>query len=63
MLRPRNTAFKSALTAEVETGAWPLISRGGVKPVIYRVLPLAQAAEAQRIMENGEHIGKILLRT
>jgi NADPH2:quinone reductase len=63
MLRPRDTAFKSALTAEVEAGAWPLISRGGVKPVVYRVLPLTAAAEAQRIMENGEHIGKILLRT
>ncbi len=62
MLRPRDTAFKSALTAEVEAGAWPLISRGGVRPVVYRVLPLAEAAEAQRIMENGEHIGKILLR-
>jgi NADPH2:quinone reductase len=62
MLRPRDTAFKSALTAEVEAGAWPLIGRGGVKPVVYRVLPLAAAAEAQRIMENGEHIGKILLR-
>jgi NADPH:quinone reductase len=63
MLRPRDTAFKSALTAEVEVGAWPLISCGGLKPVVYRVLPLAEAAEAQRIMENGEHIGKILLRT
>jgi len=63
MLRPRDTAFKSALTAEVEAGAWPLISRGGVKPVVYRVLPLSAAAEAQRIMESGEHIGKILLRT
>jgi NADPH2:quinone reductase len=63
MLRPRDTAFKSALTAEVEAGAWPLISRGGVKPVVYRVLPLAAAAEAQCLMESGEHIGKILLRT
>jgi putative PIG3 family NAD(P)H quinone oxidoreductase len=62
MLRPRDTAFKSALTAEVEAGAWPLIAGGGVKPVVYRVLPLAAAAEAQRIMEDGEHIGKILLR-
>jgi putative PIG3 family NAD(P)H quinone oxidoreductase len=62
MLRPRDTTFKSALTAEVEAGAWPLISRGGLKPVVYQVLPLAEAAEAQRIMENGEHIGKILLR-
>jgi len=63
MLRPRDTAFKTALTAEVEAGAWPLISRGGVKPVVYRVLPLSAAAEAQRIMESGDHIGKILLRT
>jgi putative PIG3 family NAD(P)H quinone oxidoreductase len=63
MLRPRDTAFKTALTAEAEAGAWPLISRGGVKPVVYRVLPLSEAAEAQRIMESSEHIGKILLRT
>jgi NADPH:quinone reductase len=62
MLRPRDTAFKTALTAEVEACAWPLISSGGVKPVTYRVLPLAEAAEAQRIMESGDHIGKILLR-
>jgi NADPH2:quinone reductase len=62
MLRPRDTAFKSALTAEVEAGAWPLIESGGLKPVVYRVLPLAEAVEAQRIMERGEHIGKILLR-
>jgi putative PIG3 family NAD(P)H quinone oxidoreductase len=63
MLRPRDTAFKSALTAEVEAGAWPLISRGAVRPVVYRVLPLAEAAEAQRVMESSAHIGKILLRT
>jgi putative PIG3 family NAD(P)H quinone oxidoreductase len=63
MLRPRDTAFKAALTAEVEAGAWPLISSGGVKPVVYQVLPLAEAAEAQRIMERSDHIGKILLRT
>ena len=63
MLRPRDTAFKSELTAEVEAGAWPLINRGGIKPVVYRILPLAEAAEAQRILETSEHIGKILLRT
>jgi NADPH:quinone reductase len=62
MLRPRDTAFKAALTTEAEAGAWPLISAGGVKPVVYQVLPLAEAAKAQRIMEGGDHIGKILLR-
>lgn len=62
MLRPRDTAFKATLTAGAEAGAWPLIGRGGLKPVVYRVLPLAEAVEAQRIMEDGGHIGKILLR-
>lgn len=62
MLRPRDAAFKAQLTAEVEAHAWPLIARGALTPVIYRVLPLAEAAEAQRIMERSEHIGKILLR-
>ncbi|HLI94029.1 MAG TPA: NAD(P)H-quinone oxidoreductase [Puia sp.] len=62
MLRPRDAAFKAALTADVEARAWPLISGGALTPVIYRVLPLAEAAEAQRIMERSEHFGKILLR-
>lgn len=35
--------------------------RGGLHPVIDRVLPLAQAAEAHRILEEGEQFGKILL--
>jgi NADPH:quinone reductase-like Zn-dependent oxidoreductase len=61
MLRPGDTAFKAALTADVEARAWPLIAGGALQPVIYRVLPLAEAAEAQRIMERSEHIGKILL--
>ena len=62
MLKPRDTAFKSLLTADVEAQVWPLIERGAIKPVIFRVLPLAAAAEAQQLMEEGGHIGKIVLR-
>jgi putative PIG3 family NAD(P)H quinone oxidoreductase len=62
MLKPRDAAFKAVLAAEVEKNVWPLIARGAVKPVIYKVLPLVQAAEAQKIMEDGGHIGKIVLR-
>ena len=61
MLKPRDSGFKAALAAEVEAQVWPLIARGALKPLIYRVLPLAEAAEAQRLMESGEHMGKILL--
>jgi NADPH:quinone reductase-like Zn-dependent oxidoreductase len=62
MLKPRDPAFKAALAAEVEKNVWPLIARGAVKPIIYKILPLSAAAEAQRLMESSEHIGKILLR-
>ena len=62
MLKPRDAAFKAALAAEVEANVWPLIAKGALKPVIYKILPLAEAAEAQRLMESGEHLGKILLR-
>lgn len=34
----------------------------GVRPIIDRVLPLAEIAEAHRVMEEQEHIGKVVLR-
>jgi NADPH:quinone reductase-like Zn-dependent oxidoreductase len=62
MLKPRDAAFKAALAAEVERNVWPLVAKGAVRPVIYKILPLEEAAEAQRLMESSEHTGKILLR-
>jgi NADPH:quinone reductase-like Zn-dependent oxidoreductase len=29
---------------------------------VHATFPLAQAAEAHRLMESGRHVGKILLR-
>ena len=62
MLKPRDAGYKAALAAEVERSVWPWITRGAVKPLIYKILPLEEAAEAQRLMETGEHHGKIILR-
>jgi NADPH2:quinone reductase len=62
MLKPRDTNFKSQLAADVEKFVWPLITKGALKPLVYKVLPLAQAAEAQQLMESSQHMGKILLR-
>jgi NADPH2:quinone reductase len=62
MLKPRDTAFKAALTAEVEQHVWPLVAKGLIRPVIYRIFPLKEAAAAQKLMESNEHMGKILLR-
>ena len=61
-LRPRDVEFKAAIAANLEQHVWPLLAAGDIRPVIYKVLPLAQAAEAQRLMESGRHIGKILLQ-
>ena len=62
-LRPRSVEFKSLLADEIARTVWPLAAEGGLKPVIDTVLPLAEAAEAHRRMESGEHVGKIVLET
>jgi len=47
--------------ADVRDNVWPLISAGKITAVIDRELPMSQAAQAHRVMADGDHIGKILL--
>jgi len=61
-LRPRSAEFKAALASDIEEHVWPLLAAGKFKPMIYKVFPLSEAAEAHRLMESSEHIGKIMLR-
>ena len=60
-LRPQSVAAKGAIAQALEARIWPLLAAGTVAPVIHAVLPLAQAADAHRMMEEGRHIGKIVL--
>ncbi len=60
-LRPRSVAFKAAIARNLEEKIWPLIAEGRIKPVIHQTFPLAEAAEAHRLMESSAHIGKIML--
>jgi len=60
-LRPRTVAQKAVVAAGVREHVWPLLASGRVRPVIYRTFPLAQAAEAHRLMESSDHVGKIVL--
>ena len=62
-LRSRPLAEKAAIVSAVRDSVWPLVSSGQVRPVIEAVLPLAQAAEAHRLMDASRHVGKILLAT
>ena len=61
-LRPRPVAFKAAIADGLRRHVWPLLQAGTIKPVIDRTFPLAQAADAHRLMESGVHIGKIVLQ-
>jgi NADPH2:quinone reductase len=60
-LRPRTPAEKGAIAAALEAQVWPLLVAGTVRPVIHTTFPLARAADAHRMMEASEHIGKIVL--
>ena len=61
-LRSRPVDGKSAICSSVVENVWPLVADGRVKPVVHQVLPLADAAEAHRIVEASTHTGKLLLR-
>ncbi|MBE6557137.1 MAG: NAD(P)H-quinone oxidoreductase [Ruminococcaceae bacterium] len=61
MLRNRTPAFKAYILSELVKNVWPKIEDGTIKPSIYRVLPMAEAAEAHAILERGENVGKVVL--
>lgn len=60
-LRPRSVEFKTMVADELARTVWPFVRDGRLKPVMDQSFPLAEAAEAHRRMEAGDHIGKIVL--
>ncbi|MSO35751.1 MAG: NAD(P)H-quinone oxidoreductase [Acidobacteria bacterium] len=62
-LRPRTPAEKGAIAQQLRHHVWPLLEARVVRPIIHQVFPLAQAADAHRLMEAGTHIGKLVLDT
>jgi NADPH:quinone reductase len=60
-LRSRTVAEKAAIVAALREKVWPLWDAGKLRPFTYRQFPLREAAEAHRLMESSQHIGKILL--
>lgn len=60
-LRARPLGEKASIVAAVREHVWPLIANGRVRPVVDRIVPLADAAEGHRVVEAGEHVGKVLL--
>jgi NADPH2:quinone reductase len=61
-LRPMSAQEKAAIAGNLKTKIWPLIESGKIRPKIFAVFPMSDASEAHRLMESGDHIGKIALR-
>jgi NADPH:quinone reductase-like Zn-dependent oxidoreductase len=61
-LRSRPAAQKAAIVAGFRARFGPALAAGRLKPIVDRALPLAEAAEAHRLMQASEHFGKIVLR-
>ncbi len=62
MLRKRSSEEKSQLLKELTEKLWPKLESGEIKPSVYKVLPVENAADAHAILENGENVGKVVLR-
>jgi NADPH2:quinone reductase len=60
-LRSRSIEFKTLVAEELLRNVWPFVEEGRLKPVIDMTFPLAEAADAHRRMEAGNHVGKIVL--
>jgi putative PIG3 family NAD(P)H quinone oxidoreductase len=61
LLRPLALTDKTVIAAELRQRIWPTIDSGHIQPLVHRVLPLRQAAEAHAVMEAADHAGKLIL--
>jgi NADPH2:quinone reductase len=61
MLRSRPLEEKILAGQALQRHLVPLFESGALRPVVDRVLPLARAADAHRLMQNGDSFGKLVL--
>jgi NADPH2:quinone reductase len=60
-LRSRTAADKARIVAGTVRDIWPAVADGRVLPIVDRVLPIAEVADAHRVVEDSEHVGKVVL--
>jgi putative PIG3 family NAD(P)H quinone oxidoreductase len=58
---PTGPGGKAEIVAAVRHDVWPDVERGVVRPIVDRRLPMSRAAEAHRVVDASEHVGKVLL--
>ncbi|MDO9379908.1 MAG: NAD(P)H-quinone oxidoreductase [Nocardioidaceae bacterium] len=60
-LRARPPEEKALIVASMVENVWPLLDDGTVRPIIHTTVPLADVADAHRILDESSHTGKVLL--
>lgn len=60
-LKPQPVEVKTQIAQEVHKKIWHMFDSKKIYPIIYKKIPLAEAADAHRLIESSDHIGKILL--
>jgi len=60
-LRARTPQMKAKILASLVRDVWPKVSKGEVRPTIYKTLPIEKAEEAHAMLQRGESVGKVVL--
>jgi putative PIG3 family NAD(P)H quinone oxidoreductase len=60
-LRAMPADAKAHIAMALRDKVWPLIESGQFRPMVHAIFPLERADDAHRAMEEGSHIGKIIL--
>ncbi|MFJ4770685.1 NAD(P)H-quinone oxidoreductase [Streptomyces uncialis] len=60
-LRGRPADEKAAIVAAVREHVWPLVAAGRVRVVVDRAVPMWDAGVGHSVLEEGGHVGKVLL--
>jgi NADPH:quinone reductase-like Zn-dependent oxidoreductase len=60
-LRRRSPQEKKMILDGLVREVWPALEARRFAPFIHRVMPIAEVAEAQAILERGENRGKVIL--
>ncbi|GAA0703975.1 NAD(P)H-quinone oxidoreductase [Dyella marensis] len=61
-MRARSGAEKAEIANDLRAHVWPVLAAGRCLPMVHEVFPLVRAEDAHRLMESGEHVGKIVLK-
>ena len=60
-MRPRPVPEKERLCRALEKNVWPMFANSSITTETAAIFPFSKAADAHRLMESSEHIGKIVL--